>query len=204
MRKPAIKQAENRPPTGGWSVIYHEKGQKFDVAGRSPSKIVETIIEIQKINHTFKSVDAVWDYCNDIWRSRDPKRAIHEGEAPHTPTLPKAMSRDHWKITPSNFGGWLWRWLHFFGTDFQKDEWDMTIARMVRILDPKRSPYTGCPECSNEFATLMEFDSPDKVTNEREAAEWSFRIHNKVNRRVGYPQVSWNSCARTYGWKVEL
>jgi hypothetical protein len=204
MRKPAIKQADNRPPTGGWSIIYIEKGQKFDCSARSAYKVVELITEIQKINHTFTTIDAVWDYCNDIWRARDPKRAIPEEMENRMPELPKVMQRDHWKIEPSRYGSMVWRWLHMFGTFFEQDAWDMALKRTQSLLDPNISPNTGCPECSKEFAQILATDPPTSVHNEREAAEWTWRVHNRVNRRIGAPQVSFKDAAKFYGWKVEL
>ena len=204
MRRAAIRQSEQRPPAGGWSLDYSEKGQTWRVSGTNPLKIVEQIVQIQKINKSFNGLDPVWDYCNDIWRARDPQRAIKEITENYSPKLPRVMQRDHWKIEPSRYGGVMWRWLHMFGTIFDKDEWESAIRRIQKFLDPKQSPLTGCPECSAEFATILETDPPDLVTNEAEAAIWTHRVHNRVNRRIGAHPMSFRDAARIYGWKIEL
>lgn len=73
--KPAIKNAENMPPAGGWHITYNEQGQTFDLKD-SPQNIVDRIRKIQKNNGTFISDAAIWNYVNNIWCERDPKRCI--------------------------------------------------------------------------------------------------------------------------------
>lgn len=204
MRRPAISQSDNRPPIGGWGVTYEEKGQAWSVTGTNPYRIVDQIASIQQINNSFTTIDAVWDFCNNIWRARDPKRAISENTNQHEPKLPKSMRKDHWKIEPSRYGSMLWRNLHLFGTVFDKQDWEAAIKRTVKFLDPEQSPYTGCPECLNEFAQILKTDPPDYVNSEEEAADWSWRVHNRVNKRIGNSQISFREAAKFYGWKVEI
>jgi len=73
MSKVRIQGAEIMPPMGGWSIEMTIKGQKFAFAG-GPARIVKAIAEIKKKNNIYKGDDEIWEYCNEIWCSRDPKR----------------------------------------------------------------------------------------------------------------------------------
>lgn len=66
------------PPVGGWRVPYTLKGQKFHFEG-SPTRIVQGIASLQIKNNIYKGQEPIWEYCNEIWCKRDPKRCLPEG-----------------------------------------------------------------------------------------------------------------------------
>lgn len=63
------------PPVGGWRIEYVLKGQDFVFSG-SPTKIVQGIASLQIKNKVYKGQEPIWEYCNEIWCKRDPKRCI--------------------------------------------------------------------------------------------------------------------------------
>jgi hypothetical protein len=75
MPEPAIKNWRNFPPSGGWGVTYTLSGQSFSFTG-APAKIVEQIRKVQVSNGVYESDDAIWDYVNAVWCSRDTTRCI--------------------------------------------------------------------------------------------------------------------------------
>lgn len=77
MNEPLIRQWQHRPPAGGWDLNFTVKEQEFRSTKRMPYKIVEEIANVQKLNDVFVGYDAIWEYCNNIWQSRDPDRAVN-------------------------------------------------------------------------------------------------------------------------------
>lgn len=71
--RPALRNAEMRPPVGGWGVAIDIKGHRFELFG-APSQIVTEIAKLQKTNGEFESMQAIWNFCNDVWCRRDPYR----------------------------------------------------------------------------------------------------------------------------------
>lgn len=63
------------PPLGGWALSYTIKDQTFKFVG-SPGRIVQGIASIQIKNDIYEGQEAIWEYCNEIWCARDPKRCM--------------------------------------------------------------------------------------------------------------------------------
>jgi hypothetical protein len=95
--KPAIRNWQSQPPTGGWAIEYTLPGtdQKWLFQGL-PHSIVEGIAEVQGANGIFKGYGPVWDMANAIWTKRDPKRALSYTESTGdriTSSSPAPLSR---------------------------------------------------------------------------------------------------------------
>lgn len=213
----SIRNHQIRPIPGGWSLSYNHNGQEFRVTGHTPRAIVERIAGIQRANGNYQGDQDIWEYCNAVWESKAPERAMklaqpktaevkgigksfkHEAER-----APIDNSTTHWVQDPAHYGPIIWFWLHFFGHKFNKEDWMMTINRITQILDPDASPGTGCATCFAEWQAILSFVPPDVVTDEASAARWSFDAHNRVNKKLKKPVRGWAQCAKLYGWKVTL
>ena len=79
MTVPAIRNYENRPPAGGWGIDYEYRGQVWPIRGHW-RKVVKEIADIQSANGVYYGMDAIFDYCNPIWCSRDPARCMTPAE----------------------------------------------------------------------------------------------------------------------------
>lgn len=75
MTIPAIRNYETRPPVGGWGVEYIYRGQKFDMTGGWRT-VAQKIERLHKRNSDPITMDAIFDYLNPIWCSRDPGRCM--------------------------------------------------------------------------------------------------------------------------------
>ena len=75
--KPAIRNWQSQPPSGGWAIDYTLPGteQKWFFQGL-PNAIVEGIADVQQANKVFVGYGPIWDMCNAIWTKRDPHRAL--------------------------------------------------------------------------------------------------------------------------------
>jgi len=210
MNKCCIRSHAHFPVPGGWGVKYYIKGQAFHAKAVSPERVVEQIIKTQIDNDIFKGEDEVWSTCNAVWAQRAPDRVLREfrelydGTALPSDLTPRIPNTDHQKIDPAYYGPILWHWLHFFGHNFDKAQWDFTIQRVTDILNPEKSPLSGCPTCFSEFRGILQFMPPSEVQNEEDAAKWTFTVHNMVNKRLQKPIRGWAQMARLYGWKVTL
>lgn len=198
-----IKNHQAFPIPGGWGVEYEQGGQLWQVNGRTPERVVQDIIAIQKVNGAFNGEQAVWDYCNAIWAARAPSRVMVAG-SPARSISPVKKRRDHWDHGPEKYGPILWFWLHSFGMKFDQDGWNSAIRRITAILDPRQSPGNGCDKCFAEWSQILATEKPFEVSNEEQAARWSFNVHNRVNKKLGYRQFQFGVAARMYGWKVEI
>lgn len=211
--KCCIKQYEYYPVPGGWGFIYELKGQRFHIKNGNPQKIVDVLTRILRNNDAYESDQQVWDICNQEWARRAPAGRVHkefldrfaaEGPPIGVASAPAGPRTDHWKMDPAYYGPILWHWLHMFGHHFNKPAWDSAIARVGVMLNPDLSPDSGCITCSQEWRAICTFLPPEIVTNEAQAAKWSFDAHNHVNKKLGKRIRGWAECAKTYGWKVAL
>lgn len=75
MTIPAIKNYETRPPAMGWGLTYTLNGQEFPLTGNWRD-ITKKIANIQLRNRVYRGMDAIFEYCNAIWCSRDPDRCM--------------------------------------------------------------------------------------------------------------------------------
>ena len=75
--KPAIRNWQSQPPSGGWAIEYTLPGteQKWLFKGL-PHAVVEGIADVQGANKVFEGYGPIWDLCNAIWTKRDPRRAL--------------------------------------------------------------------------------------------------------------------------------
>jgi hypothetical protein len=203
---PAIRNWETMPPPGGWSLSYIFNGNSFGVTGQSAHSIVEGIAAILrnngvKFDHAKR--EEVWAFCNGIWCARDPKRCLTK---PLQPNEAAKVMGDHRKKTPSDYGSKLWGWLDTFGMkgQFYKESWMDAISRIAYILNPENEKDVGCSECFTEFQGLISEKAPEDVFDSNGAARWAFWAHNRVNAKIGKPQMEWRKAVIANGWDVEL
>ena len=78
--KPLIRGWELQPPMGGWNITYEHGGQEWVLMGR-PYQIVQQIASIQQKNEVYEGDEKIWEFCNNIWCERDPKRCV-KGKMP--------------------------------------------------------------------------------------------------------------------------
>lgn len=202
-----IKNWQTRSIPGGWSIEYVEGEHYWQVGGPTPQRIVDKIVQIQTVNGTYTSEDAVWEYCNAKWAAKVPDRALVRTPIPASQLMPKPSPiplRDHWKSGPERHGPILWFWLHSFGTVFNKEHWEAALDRVDEMLSPERSPMNGCERCHNEWMVLMKTERPLEVSNEKQAAEWTWNAHNRINKKLGKKPFPFSLAAKMYGWKVDL
>ena len=202
-----IKQWQTRPIPGGWGFNYVEDGHAWRINGPTPQRVVDQIVQIQTVNGTFKSESAVWDLCNQKWGEKEPNRLLPGGRPAERigPTKPSLVPvRSHWEHGPEKFGPILWFWLHSFGMKFNAEDWKMSLERVGYLLDPEFSPGNGCERCYSEWKVIMATEKPLEVTNEEQAAKWTWNVHNRINKKLGYKQFPFATAAKMYGWKVEL
>lgn len=213
MFEPAIKNWKNQPPAGGWPFEWTSPtGRTFMLRGMSPRRVVEELEDIQKVNKWFVSHAHTWAICNDVWRAKDPARAITG--LPTTAALPLAkdlvavktlpVKQPWWDAKPEQWGMHAWNWLHTFGAMFERGQWKAAIERISDLLNPAKSPHLGCHKCYEEFKAILRDTPPDSVDNEVDAAAWSFQAHNRVNRKRGAIPMTWDRAAKLHHWKVSV
>lgn len=212
-----LKGFENSPPPRGWGVEVILAGSNFTVRQHSPRKVVEQIwrhCQVLGSKSPFKTDGDVWAYCNAIWHERAPNRSVLEsGEvapqnakpAPRGAGIPQP-GQQHWMTTPTEYGPIIWLWLNTFAMykGFNKEEWRMTIERISRMLSPQKNYATGCSRCYTEWRNILKEMPPEKVSNETEAAQWVFDVHNRINYKLEKNVQDWNTVARKFAWHVAL
>lgn len=201
---------------GGWGLDWTSpSGRKYPCYAVTASRVVDILLDIQKANKWYVSDEHTWAFCNDVWRRRDPGRAIFDTNAPTMAMLPSAeelrpvvnaaaTEQEWWNAKPQEWGHRGWDWLHLFGVSFEYDAWMAAINRLGFLLDPARTPTHGCINCFKEWNAILRDSPPTVVSNEHEAAAWSFRAHNTVNTKRGVTPMRWETAAKLHRWKVNL
>ena len=208
--QPAIRGWQSQPPAGGWPFTYHaENGQRFPLKGFSAQQVVDNLNSILKLNSWFVSDAHTWAIANGVWTAKDPERSI-----PGAPTIaqlprreefkaaPATGHRPYWDTKPENYGAALWNYMATFGSVFDKTGWTAMIAHISLMLDPIRSPSTGCAKCHGEWKAILRDTPPDAVNSEADAARWTFDAHQRVNAKIGKMPQTWRGAARIHSWKV--
>lgn len=214
MHEPAIKNWKQQPPAGGWSFEWTSPtGRKFMLDSSSPRRIVEKLMDIQRLNKWFISETHVWAECNDVWRKKDPHRAISKSPtvaqlpapADLVPVQAEPVRQSWWDARPETWGPRAWFWLHGFGAYFGSTQsFDSAVNRVLDMLNPSKSPELGCHKCYEEFRQYIMENPTGRVTNEKEAAAWTFEIHNRVNRKRSILPITWIAAAKLHHWKVAV
>lgn len=208
--QPAIRGWQSQPPAGGWPFTYHaENGQKFPLKGFTAQQVVDNLNSVLKLNGWFISDAHSWAIANGVWTARDPERALVGAvtidQLPAREEFQPVRSaghRPHWDAKPENYGRALWMYLHTFGSVFDRTCWLTAIDHVSHMLDPARSPSTGCAKCHAEWKSILRDSPRDAVNSEAEAAAWTFSAHNRVNQKMGKLPVTWRGAARLHSWKV--
>lgn len=208
--QPAIRGWQSQPPAGGWPFTYiAENGQKFPLKGFSAQQVVDNLNALLKLNQWYISDAHTWAIANGVWTSRDPERALPNAVTvaqlpPREEFRPARESghRPYWETKPENYGRALWSYGHLFGCTFNKQAWSAWIEHVSLMLDPRRSPSTGCAKCHAEWQGILHDSPPDAVNNEQDAAAWTFLAHNRVNAKIGKMPMTWRGAARMHSWKV--
>ena len=91
MNSPAIRNWQAQPPPGSWAITYTLNDQQWFVNEGNPHAIVAKIADIQKRNSAFTTSGAIWDFCNNIWTGRDPKRALSYTDSTGKVHRPEAL-----------------------------------------------------------------------------------------------------------------
>lgn len=175
-------------------------GHSF-VANGSPASIVRAMLRTHRSNGINIGEQEVWDYCNQIWRTRDPSRAM---QAPRVAETTREPGTQHIKTDPYRYGPDIWPFLHRFGMrhSFDKTYWIATIDWIKRLLDPDLNPDTGCSECLEHFSQMIRDIDPATVETPAQAAAWVLEAHNRVNQRNG--RAVWTSRAAAIRYNTDI
>lgn len=203
---PAIRNANLFPPQGGWGITFTLRDQEWVFGFNTYRQVFDGVKDVLKANDAYTDDEDVWDRLNEIWTARDPRRAIKNWRraTPSKVAIKRQADRSHWEFQPETWGPLAWNWLHSFGCIFNKEHFLMTIDRIGFMLDPARSPHTGCDRCFQEWNRIIALNPPTEVHDEASSARWSWIAHNQVNKKLGKRLFPWASAARRYGWKVDL
>lgn len=202
LTEPVILNWAYRPPAGGWSVDLRIGGQRRRFSG-SPTSMVNEISSAYEAAGRKVSTQKIWDYLNSVWAARDPNRIIRKAQkkVAEAETDPNA----HLQASPMSYGPRVWGMLSLFGVKghFDHDAWMSAIAFVSKILDPAGSPG-GCDECHETWTKWKIANNPFDVTNEHEAADWVWRLHNEVNKKLGKPRLNFAQAVRANQWAFEI
>lgn len=210
MTFPAISNWQHTPPMGGWNVSVILNDHKIFAQGHTPFAVLSSAMQQAKSIGSDISESEMKEYLNQLWIERDPVRAIGGQPTPRrvetTETKRVTTTRKGGKIFigPSRWGTQAWLWLNTFGVPgcFDRIEWESMIRRLERMLSPARSPSTGCSECFKEWLQISKDSNPLSVIDNKQAAKWVFEAHNRVNKKLGKPALSWETVAAVNGWEI--
>lgn len=201
---PAIRNWQYSPPSGGWSVNVEINGFSRFFQGSHPVEIlnkVKTFSEQVGYEPEPGEIEAI---LNAEWISRDPSRGLPTMPPPK-PQVPRSRTPSTPRhFPPRDWGRNVWSYLNTFGMvgAFDAAAWGETIRRISKLLNPTVSPLTGCADCFNEWMDILRDTPPEKVSNEILASKWVWSAHNRVNRKLGKKEFSWESAAAQNGWNA--
>jgi hypothetical protein len=94
--------------------------------------------------------------------------------------------------TMERVGPGIWHVTHTFAA------WATTPERRVVFCTFMRTniqPKLPCGECRGHAAAYIEANPPEKSPD---PLIWSWEFHNAVNRRLGKPEMEWDTCKKMY------
>lgn len=75
------------------------------------------------------------------------------------------------------------------------------IGLIDRMLNGKLIP---CEDCRNEFQNVVRVIHVFNICDQVTACEWAFRVHNRINAKLGKPQYKWETAMREYGFPAKV
>ena len=105
-------------------------------------------------------------------------------------------------LTPADYGAVAWGGLHTLAREdlFYDRAWRGYIEYLRYILDPQKSPATGCPECRVKIEKFCRENPPEEIGYEVAAQRWGWMAHNAVRADQGKDQPSFEEAAVRWGW----
>lgn len=204
----AIQSWEVQFIPGGWSIEIYIEGFRHLAEGRRPGDVVSRVQRIlteHKIPHT---PEQVWIEANRQWVSRAPDRDLTKGQLSQiTMSLPEFDFNSFMstQTTPKEYGPKVWGMLDTFGMKhhWNQENWEAAVAHARNLLNPDKSPATGCAECHNSMELYVSASPPQTVRSPSVAAFWVFKLHDAVNRKLGKPIHTFVDMARKNHWVTE-
>lgn len=102
------------------------------------------------------------------------------------------------RVKKERWGHWLWQHLNHAAVNFSPSYFVSLVDCMLH------GPLIPCPECREEFKNVVAQEGAYNAGNSREACAWVFRVHNKINARLGKPQYTWKEAMRDYGFPQKV
>lgn len=198
MTEPAIKNWKVRPVPGGWGPLtFKVGGQTHTLMGSQPKVLAKQLEALLRNNGEFVSEEDTWARLNEIWCERDPGRCYSLAEDP---------DRDFRETHPGEYGQALWATISVFGMahDFDHARWMAAVDQVTTMLDPAKSPKTGCGECFEKWRDYVGSNPPEELGSPAEIARWVYDIHDAVNIKLKKRRLSFAEAARLWAWDVEL
>jgi len=177
-------------------VLAERGGVKFQIQGHTPRQIFDEIMRIRRNNGLLPNEAAVWEWLNYTWCRRDPQRC-----GGHQFSAETAAGSERKKLTPVDYGPWVWRWLNTFGIVFEKERFLSAVEQAAALLDPRQSD-AGCVVCHEHFREARKAWPPEQVGSRTEAAVWVWTVHNLANAHSQHRQFTFSEIARVYGWEL--
>ena len=97
----------------------------------------------------------------------------------------------------STWGRPMWYVIHSWAFSFPTEPTGSDIDQALAYYNnlPNIIP---CPSCANSFAEILQSD-PVNVESRADLVEWTWRIHNAVNTKLGKPSYSIDDFINHYG-----
>jgi hypothetical protein len=187
-------------PSGGWFFNFRVRGIDFKVNGISPQQVARQVHTKLKQNGVSISPADLWLNLNLQWMNRlDHEHFTVTREA--LTSLIKIEAEDQGKpedtslrksFTPEQWGSRAWKWLGLYlaQDDYNPIAFLLQLEAVLGLLNPMVSPATGCIKCYTEFSAEMQNIRNNMPRTLDDARKWLWSFHNKVNRRIGKPEIT--------------
>ena len=141
---------------GGWHYYYDVNNRETLFRLYSPEAVQDEIIKYRTNNRTFTNAQDVERELWAYWCSLHPERCgLPATPANAGPLLPLDQR-------PEFFGPIIWRFLNLAASRFDETGKEFFLQLTGAIFS-----LMGCPDCRQEYASIVAVDPPSKVNSKK-------------------------------------
>lgn len=192
-----------------WVFEFTVNGIGYRVEGVNGADVFSKTSSILRTNNQAYTPYDIWLNLNIYWYENNTQKSLESvflqdllGIATNDPDAQSVIRLSERSHPPMQWGSVAWKWLGLLlaNDTFHKETFIHACGLVSDMLDPAKSPVTGCRECYNEWRYNLAAIRNTPPNNVQQARDWLWRVHNAVNARIGKPTLTFEQASEQNLW----